>query len=57
MLSFDSMLCDMNIVSLETSYKDLREVHNSNVIVIMRGGRTTFPFAVAGTNVMAKTVC
>ena len=66
------MLCDMSpgkSISLETSYSDLRKVHNCNVIIIMRGDdkiRETssfnlkqfneFPFAVTDTNVMAKTV-
>ena len=73
MFSFKSMLCDMSpgkSISLETSYSDLRKVHNCNVIIIMRGDDninlilsdfydkqlSEFPFAVTETNVMAKTV-
>ena len=60
-----------DVLSLESSYNDLREMHECNVIVIRRGApekftafsqtqnphvRLPFYFAVTETNVMAKTV-
>ena len=66
---FKSMICDMSSISLETSYADLREKHNCNVIFFMRGDDkisktyhfqisqfTILPFVVNADKVMAKTV-
>ena len=65
------MICNMGILSLESSYNDLRQRFNCNVIVIRRGAsekfttfsqtqnldvRLPFSFAVTETSVMAKTV-
>ena len=59
----------MNSISLDTSYSDLRNEHNCNVIVIMRSVESTsapmsfnyyrdkdLPFVVKHEQVMAKTV-